>query len=604
MEWMSAALRRLLALVAGLSVVARGVLLRAEHGLESDADSHHGFMAKEIHTFREKILFRFSQVDVDGDGTVSFAEMQKGFGHEPAHAGEEVLRRMLAECTGGDEGVRSCSREQMERSLNAWGGSHEARATVALLQAGSRAGFGHVHLEPSAQDEVPCGPSAAEAPAPGFEGIKCTVTGAQCFNATGSLLAWSLTDVCQERACVCEATKETKRLAKLGLMGALGVTSTTNFSDPRDELLAPSCGADWTSIKVLGTIEDVNKVMTPFDQMMTRRLWPMFVDDEYNETDPLANRVATEAALYKSARHRTTKGGPLEKVCMISWQPTRQESDWKLNFLMGTMPFRYAPPDVTSRFNLGYTLAYESIRDELKRTFEEECCSADFQAEKLVISGHSLGGALAEFNAVDVVTNWQCGGRDLGAKDVSVVLAAPPVDAMKSSVINKVFSCNDPAACLSGSVVTLVSHGDYAGDAGKMDAQTRSSPMHPSDITKLSCQPIPEGANLDPNVSESKYSMKWCHGLYSYLPILEADLVGAAGWGSSCDGVCGDPNRMVQCNQWVLTDASRTGCSLANASRLLPPTPCPDSRWVPEEERCDCHFDLCTELTTNGCNSR
>eukprot|EP00408_Alexandrium_pacificum_P026908 CAMPEP_0171207588 /NCGR_PEP_ID=MMETSP0790-20130122/27649_1 /TAXON_ID=2925 /ORGANISM="Alexandrium catenella, Strain OF101" /LENGTH=88 /DNA_ID=CAMNT_0011673155 /DNA_START=1 /DNA_END=267 /DNA_ORIENTATION=- len=87
--------------------------------------------------------------------------------------------------------------------------------------------------------------------------------------------------------------------------------------------------------------------------------------------------------------------------------------------------------------------------------------------------------------------------------------------------------------------------------------------------------------------------------MFNYVPEVEKRLVGEAGWGSTCGGVCGNPNRLLQCNQWALIGG--TGCSYANKSWDNRATKC-EGRWLPKEERCDCHFDLCTELTKQGCS--
>lgn len=594
-------------LLCWVSITAPASALRTGHGRETSSEV--------THAFREKIRLRFLQVDADGDGEVSLAEMRRGFGHEPAHVGEGLLREMLAECAGGDSRAESCTREQMERSLKDWVDSHVARTSVAFMETGSQGGSGEVEEEEKPADagfkaaeelvdfkevqeqygssdggkrSTPCGPSA-ETPAKGLEGVRCRVHGAECVRK-GSLAAWSLNDICRTSACICEPTAETKRLAKVGLMGAGAVTTAKNFSDPGDHMMMPDCGAGWTGIKVVDRMDQLNKVMSPAERvtakaaLTTLKKWG---EEDFSDT---------EVGLFKTSSHELVKGQPSGKLCMMSWQASRSDGDWKLNMLNAEIPFKYSPKGVSLTAPKGIELSYESIRDKLKRLFEQECCTPAFQADKVIISGHSHGGAMAEVHAVDAVTNWKCHGRDLGAKNLAVVLVAPHVDMWASDALNRVFSCNDPAACLAGSVVTLTTVGDFVGDR-KFSAHMRRSPKHPSTVYKMPCPPIPRGANRQLSPA---YVTFWCHGLYNYVPLVEQMLVGEAGWGSTCGGVCGNPNRMVQCNQWVLI--KEKGCSYADKGKLKTPTTCPRSRWLPQEERCDCRYDLCTDLSTLGCS--
>merc|ERR1719478_1002680 len=82
----------------------------------------------------------------------------------------------------------------------------------------------------------------------------------------------------------------------------------------------------------------------------------------------------------------------------------------------------------------------------------------------------------------------------------------------------------------------------------------------------------------------------WCHGLYEYLPSVEEDLVGS-GWGSSCGGICGNPNEQLQKVEIILTGDS--------PSPEYSPTPC-DGMWEEEREKCACTFDQCWAMTSKG----
>jgi len=557
---------------------------------------HNLFLYQTMQGLREKIRFRFAHVDTDGDGVVSFAELKRGFNHESVSAGEAILREMLAACAAGDREATSCTQEQMERTLFEWVGSRYAMTSLALLRADPQHGFRTVPTQ-EIEENGPCGPSA-DTPDGGLEGVKCTMQGAMCFTSD-VLVAWSLNAVCQDRTCICEATPETKRLAKLGLMGAAGVSSAKNFSDPGDEVMMPSCGNNWSAFKVVGKIDDVDKTMTDSEGAHMRMALPHLSPASFEFLN-VSRTLDTEVALYKSAHHRLSKNGAYGKVCMMSWQASRSPADMKANLMFSPVPFPYAKPGVRVMVPKGMVIAYESTRGKLKSLFEQECCNADFQADKVVISGHSRGGALAELQAMDVVSNWECpSGRDLGARELAVVLVAPLPRMFAHDVVNRLWSCNDARSCLAGSVVTIVTKGDYAGDLKTSSTSSHSSAGHPSEVARLPCPPTPEGANY--NNSIELFSEHWCHGMYNYVPLVEQKLVGEARWGSSCDGACGDPNRVVQCNQWVIM--ADIGCSYALDRQqrwLRPPTACNASSWLPEEE--PCHFDLCTELTRHGCH--
>jgi len=572
----------------GACETALGVRFKANHGHRFDS------LHETMNGLLKDIRSRFAIVDADGDGTVSLAEMMSGFSHEPVDAGRGVLRDMLAECTGGNREATFCTQEQMERALGEWVNSDSARTTVALFQAGG--GWRRA----DAEEGRPCGPSA-ETPDKGLEGVECRMRGAECI-ADGSLAAWSLDNVCHRSACICEATPQTKRLAKLGLSGAAGVTTASNFSDPGDKLRMPDCGDGWTGFKVVGRIEDLRMSTTANEWARLERqlkekfmfLTPKIMSEALED----ARRADTEVALYKSARHRLTKHGEYGKVCMMSWQATRSTGDWMTNFMTGAVPFQYVKPGMSMTAPKGIVIAYESIRNKIKSLFDRECCNADFQADKIIISGHSHGGAMAELHAIDVVSEWECPrGRDLGARELAVVLAAPHRNMFVDNDISKVWSCNDAKTCLAGSVVTIVTHGDFVGD-GRHRMKSHELARHSSKVAWLPCPSVPKGANHDHNPG---FDQSWCHGMYNYIPLVEKKLVGEAGWGSSCDGFCGDPNRMIQCNQAVLI--WRTGCSYAKQEWLKPPTECPASKWLPQEEQCNCHFDLCTDLTRKGCSA-
>mmetsp|Transcript_46181 Transcript_46181/g.106626 ORF Transcript_46181/g.106626 Transcript_46181/m.106626 type:complete len:115 (-) Transcript_46181:100-444(-) len=114
----------------------------------------------------------------------------------------------------------------------------------------------------------------------------------------------------------------------------------------------------------------------------------------------------------------------------------------------------------------------------------------------------------------------------------------------------------------------------------------------------MACPEITDDVSFVDNETAGK--KWWCHGIFNYVSQTEQALVGRAGWGSSCGGVCGHPNRHLQCNLYVLIQEE--GCKYAKHTDLGRATPC-DNQWIPGEERCDCHYDSCGQLTTLGCRS-
>jgi len=205
-----------------------------------------------------------------------------------------------------------------------------------------------------------------------------------------------------------------------------------------------------------------------------------------------------------------------------------------------------------------------------------------------VISGHSHGGALAELNAIDAINHWKCDGRDLEAKDIAVILAAPHASLLPLKAINDVISCTDDSRCLAGRIATLVTDKDPVG-GGYFGAASAGAPKHPSTVSRLPCPEPPAGKSF---ASEAE-KLWWCHDISNYLP-MEQVLVDAARWGSSCSGACGHPNKMMQCVQYI--EQQEKGCYTApsNASEKL--VTCGPEQWRPDQEVCDCKLMSITEL--------
>jgi len=212
---------------------------------------------------------------------------------------------------------------------------------------------------------------------------------------------------------------------------------------------------------------------------------------------------------------------------------------------------------------------------------------------RLVISGHSHGGAMAEMNAIDAISNWKCGKRKLMADDISVVLIAPHHHFMPMKATSDIWSCGDKSKCLAGSVVTLVNRNDPVAN-GTMFATV---PAHPSAATELPCNGMPEGVKT--YTSEAAVRHWWCHDLKVYASNVEDVLVDGQQWGSTCNGQCGEMNRQLQCGEWH--SSTKLPCTAAQPADLGVPTNC-SGGWKAKEEKCECLIDRCDQLVTHGCS--
>mmetsp|Transcript_90673 Transcript_90673/g.210924 ORF Transcript_90673/g.210924 Transcript_90673/m.210924 type:complete len:202 (+) Transcript_90673:20-625(+) len=198
-------------------------------------------------------------------------------------------------------------------------------------------------------------------------------------------------------------------------------------------------------------------------------------------------------------------------------------------------------------------------------------------------------------HAMDMISNWECNGRDLGADDIRLITVAPHKHMMSMGLIDKVYSCSDKANCLAGNVATLVTENDLVGDGRFWDfmglPNLPGMPFQPSMVSMMPCPKMPE------DIDFSGGPGWWCHGMLVYAEMVQTMLVDKQGWGSSCGGSCDGINRLMQCNQAVI--ATSKGCAYADKLKLGTPTPC--KSWNAEKEKCMCAFDRCTDLTQYGC---
>lgn len=545
-----------------------------------------------------RAMERFDKADTNGDGYVTYWELSKSFGlteHLRMSGGDWHLRRMMAECSGQKDhfkGSDTCNRANMTESLQLWQKSSVARSEFRLWQADHGSGFlANDNQAGMLRAELQCGKRANLTE----EGLHCEIQGVSCF-VHGPWLAWALDEVCTERACVCTPTKTTKRLTKVGLAGAIAVMTSADLSNPSDPPLMPACGEFWSATPVVGTVTQLNSLISEKEMNLvekTAAVWYKAHDTRANIR--MADTLDTEAVLFKSGRHRVKPNDPYRSVCMISWQSSRSGGDLKADFLREPMNFAWGGK-ADLQVPRGYGLAYESIRARLKETFDRECCTLEFMADHLIISGHGRGGALAELNAMDAVNNWECPeGRDLTGKHIALIMAGPPRSLLPMSALNNIFSCSQESNCLAGSVVTINSRLDPVSDQKTKTFQGQP-PRHPAAVIQLPCTTYPKYAKFYKR-NEKETMRDWCHSMVNYMPMVEEFLVDIAGWGSSCAGTCGDMNRHFQCAQY--TSITGKPCSTMEANATIPM--CGANSWKVDREKCTCPFTPCDQLTGLGC---
>lgn len=541
------------------------------------------------------ILARFAAVDRSGDGTVTFQEMRAGFGHHdgtPERRGERLLRGMLAACAGVEEATEgeaqqapNCSRAQMEATVAAWSTSRRSVTSLLSLSHDPKGGFKELDHP---QMGKPCGAGLRTT----LPKVRCIWERPACWDINDPVAAWSLASVCSSHGCVCDPSDATKRMAKLGVAGAMAIAGTFNMSDESDWRSTPACGSGWEGTWKGPTLKGLTRMVELSEVKTLQSYAQAFAKTSGDEANILnADKATVDFAVFKSAGHQLTKGGPLEPVCMISWQSTHKASDFKLNFLAEEVNFPWVRDQGAVKLPHGLVEAYRSARFHARSIFERECCTKYFRAKRLVISGHSHGGAMAEMNAVDAISFWTC-GRKLTADDISVVLIAPHNRFMSMEAVTNIWSCADKIRCLAGSTVTLVNSDDYAGGTAPfLDSMgSAKALLHPSRVTQLPCDGPPKAA----------HQKHWCHDLGVYARNVEDILVDQQEWGSSCNGVCGDPNRQLQCGAWH--SVAKKSCLAALPSELGRASPCDSATaWRPEQEKCECQLDQCDTLLASGC---
>jgi len=552
--------------------------------MASDQDSRVGLAMRMV----SRIHDRFHDIDIDSDSVLTLEELRQQF-----HLGRKVvqqdtvLQKMLASCAGS---TLVCNRTQFMHSLTTWISTGIAQNTFKEI-ASPNAGFAEV--EDSRVGE-PCGAAPR---------VNCTRTSNSCWSSPDIMAAWALNEVCVEGGCICEPDDDAKRLTKLGLAGVLAVSTSAGLWREKDIPDAPPCGSDWETIPIVAPL---NLSAAPLTKGDFDNLEESIVGMGYNGTKiekGIDSAVIdyTEAVIYKSSNHMLEKGKPPQKVCMISWQGTRSFADMKMGWEADLANFTYKPANMSFETHHGTVLAYQSIRNELKKTFMKECCGYDFVADKVIISGHSLGGGFSQLLAADMILKeWGCKDKysqPIRPADLALVLVSPGANALHLRTISEVFSCADEFRCLAGRVVTLGLKGDFVvlpGDGPE--------PIHPSRVTQMPCRGPPEKYPVGPeeHFLDADERRWWCHGLFEYWPAVEEHLVDRAGWGSTCNAECGQPDAVMQ--RYQVTVITGKPFDLVNKSSLRPSLLCNASTdWVPNREKCACPLQTCWDLTGWGC---
>jgi len=535
----------------------------------SDMHSRVGVAMKTVSGIRN----HFHEMDKNSDSVLTLDELrQHFFSGRNVIQQEAVLQNMLAMCAGS---TAVCDRTQFMHSLTNWVSSGTAQNTLKDVP---HTGFGKVE-DPRVGE--PCGAAPR---------VNCTRTSNSCWSSQDIFAAFSLKEVCIEGGCVCEPDDETKRLTKLGVAGALAVGTSAGLKEEQDIPDAPPCGSDWEIIPIVGQLD---LAAAPFTKGDRDGLEESIVEMGYNGTKTEKNIENaqldyTEAVIYKSSNHLLEKGKPPQKVCMISWQGTRSFGDMRMDWDADLANFTYKTSNMSFETHHGLVLAYQSIRNELKRSFIKECCGYDFIADKIVISGHSLGGGFSQLLAADMILKeWGCKdhySQPIKPADLALILVSPTANMLHLRTISEVFSCSDESRCLAGRVVTL----GLKGDLVVLPADG-PEPIHSSKVTEMPCRGPPEKYPVGQEERSLNADAKkwWCHGLYEYLPALEEHLVDRAAWGSTCNAECGQPNAVMR--RYQVSVITKKRFDLVNESALRPALPCNASTdWVPDREKCAC----------------
>lgn len=141
-------------------------------------------------------------------------------------------------------------------------------------------------------------------------------------------------------------------------------------------------------------------------------------------------------------------------VCMLSFKSTKGRSDVLADFASDIDWWQFGDGGIHS----GFRHYYRRARCAWEKAFEEQCCEKLTWPFDIVISGHSMGGAIASIAASDTVRNFQCKGKQITPEMVTIVALASPATG-DSQFVEGNFNCDGPK-CLKGRHVAFAVTGD------------------------------------------------------------------------------------------------------------------------------------------------
>ncbi len=84
----------------------------------------------------------------------------------------------------------------------------------------------------------------------------------------------------------------------------------------------------------------------------------------------------------------------------IVFRGSDKSIDWMNNFQLRQQVYPYGDSNSEVKFHQGFMMAYFAVRDGLLKAMEQ------FEGQRVIVTGHSLGGALATIAALDIQYNF------------------------------------------------------------------------------------------------------------------------------------------------------------------------------------------------------
>lgn len=88
-----------------------------------------------------------------------------------------------------------------------------------------------------------------------------------------------------------------------------------------------------------------------------------------------------------------------EQTALVAFRGTSSIWDWIAD--IDAIPVPYLPVDDTGLVHMGFALVYEHIRSNVATLLTTACAGA----KRILVTGHSLGGAVAVLSALDILKN-------------------------------------------------------------------------------------------------------------------------------------------------------------------------------------------------------